>query len=190
MGQRWQSICFEILLQFQFGIHGFGQHEDIHWHPVVRVVGSDDARVKRPHRCPGGIVAACQWNFRDGMPSLSLFWDSVREAHPDPQVQQEAKKRNPPGYSDAESLARLWSTAGLRSVETLELEISMSFASFDDYWRPFLSGATRTSSYAMTLPDPVREKVVQVLRKRLIGTGPDRPFDLPARAWAVRGIVP
>ena len=148
------------------------------------------AREMRRVTRPGGLVAACQRDFRDGMPMLALFWESVREAHPDPQVRQETIKRTPIGYSDSESLKRLWSKADLRYVETLELEISMSFASFDDYWRPFLSGATRTSSYAMTLPDPVREKIAQVLRKRLIGTGPDRPFDLPARAWAVRGIVP
>jgi len=154
--------------------------------PDAEKAAGEMRRVTRP----GGTVAACQWDFRDGMPMLALFWDAVCEARPDTQTRQEAVNRVPLGYSDSESLVRLWSKADLRSVETLGLEISMSFASFDDYWRPFLSGATSTSSYAATLLDSVRETVVQTLRKRLIGDGPDRPFDLPARAWAVRGIVP
>jgi SAM-dependent methyltransferase len=154
--------------------------------PDAKKVAREMRRVTRP----GGLVAACQWDFRDGLPMLSLFWESVREAYPDPKVRQETIKRTPHVYSDPESLTRLWSLAGLRYVETLELDISMSFASFDDYWRPFLSGATLTSSYAATLPDSIRENVVRVLRKRLIGSGPDKPFALPARAWAVRGIVP
>ena len=65
----------------------------------------------------------------------------------------------------------------------------MDFASFEDYWKPFLSGVTPTSSYAPSLPEESRRALAARLRRRLLGGGPDRPFSLPARAWAVRGKV-
>ncbi len=66
----------------------------------------------------------------------------------------------------------------------------MDFASFDDYWTPFLGGATPTSSYAATLSDELRQTLIARLRQKVLGDGPDRPLTLPARAWVVRGIVP
>ncbi len=65
----------------------------------------------------------------------------------------------------------------------------MSFQSFDDYWAPFLGGATLTSSYVATLPGEIRDALRDRLRQRILGDSPDRPFDLPARAWAVKGRV-
>jgi SAM-dependent methyltransferase len=138
----------------------------------------------------GGCLAASQWDFRRGMPMLSLFWEAVQEVIPGERTRREAARRVSPDYSDEGALARLWEMAGLARVETAGLEIAMDFASFDDYWSPFLGGATLTSSYAATLPDDVRQRLAARLREKVLGDGPDRPFSLSARAWAVRGIVP
>lgn len=135
----------------------------------------------------GGYVAACQWDFRDGLPVLSMFWEAAAEILPGAVIAQEKAHRTNPGYTDAASLDALWQRAGLAAVEARCLDISMSFQSFDDYWAPFLGGATRTSSYAATLPCEVRDALRDRLRQRVLGDGPDRPFDLPARAWAVKG---
>ena len=70
-----------------------------------------------------------------------------------------------------------------------ELEIEMTFDGFTDYWSPFLGRATATSSYAATLPEDEQAALRALLRDRLLGDGSDRPFSLPARAWAVRGKV-
>lgn len=154
--------------------------------PDAAVAAGEMRRVTRP----GGIVAACQWDFRDGMPMTSLFWQAVQEVSPEAVAQGAAARRTPSGYSDREALAQLWSEAGLQSPETSRLEITMEFASFDDYWTPFLSNATPTSSFAGTLPPAVRQTVTGALREKLIGSGPDRPFALNAAAVAVRGIAP
>ncbi len=138
----------------------------------------------------GGCVAATQWDFRRGMPMLSLFWEAVQEVVPGERTRREAARRVSPGYSDEGALARLWEQAGLAEVEAAGLEIAMDFASFDDYWSPFLGGATPTSSYAATLSDDVRQRLAARLREKVLGDGPDRPFSLSARAWAVRGTVP
>jgi len=138
----------------------------------------------------GGPVAACQWDFRDGMPMLSLFWDAVRAAVPTDALGDQAARRNPPGYSDEAALAQLWAEAGLADVETGRLDVTLEFASFDDYWRPFLGGATPTSSFAATLTEEMRQAVEARLREMVPAPGPESPFALPARAWAVRGNVP
>jgi len=138
----------------------------------------------------GGCVAATQWDFRRGMPMLSLFWEAVQEVIPGERTRREAARRVSPGYSDEGALARLWEQVGLAEVEAVGLEIAMDFTSFDDYWSPFLGGATPTSSYAATLSDEVRQRLAAHLREKVLGDGPDRPFSLSARAWAVRGIVP
>lgn len=137
----------------------------------------------------GGCTTACQWDFVSGMPSLSYFWEAVSEILPKEQAQKEAKKRVPTGYSDAHALADLWTDLGHMNVETAQLEIRMEFVSFEDYWKPFLGGATPTSSYAMTLSDNLREDLANRLRTSILGNGPDRPFSIPARALAVRGLV-
>lgn len=55
---------------------------------------------------------------------------------------------------------------------------------------PFEAGATPTTRYASSLPEAHRLALRDRLRADLLGEGPDRPFGLSARAWAVRGIVP
>ncbi len=138
----------------------------------------------------GGCLAASQWDFRAGMPMLSLFWEAAQEVVPGERTRREAARPVRPGYSDEGAPARLWEQAGLARVESAGLEIAMDFSSFDDYWSPFLGGATPTSSYAATLPDDVRQRLAARLREKVLGDGPDRAFTLPAPAWAVRGTVP
>jgi len=35
-----------------------------------------------------------------------------------------------------------------------------------------------------------REALKKVLRQNVLGVGPEEPFSLKAKAWAVRGVVP
>ena len=144
------------------------------------------ARVTRP----GGLLAACQWDFAEGLPMIDRFWSALAELRSPDEAEKEQAARTPLGFSDAEILAGLWTKAGLSDVETAELETEMTFASFADYWDPFLGGATATSSYAATLPEAEQAALASRLRERLLGAGPDRAFSLPTRAWAVRGRVP
>ena len=89
-----------------------------------------------------------------------------------------------------EELGRLWREAGLQDVEVAPLTIQQEFASFDDYWGPFLLGTGPAGAYVATLDAPRREALRERLRARLLGNEPDRPFTLASRAWAVRGRVP
>jgi hypothetical protein len=82
----------------------------------------------------------------------------------------------------------LWESAGLSEIETCTLEISMGFANFEDYWGPFQSDVTQSSSYANTLSEDERSALKDRLYEKVLGSGPDRPFMLPAQACAVKGI--
>jgi hypothetical protein len=86
-------------------------------------------------------------------------------------------------------LAALWRAQGLERVEEQPLAIELSFASFEDYWRPFLGGQGPAGGYAASLPEAQRHALEARLRRRLLGTRQDGPFTLQARAWAVKGIV-
>jgi SAM-dependent methyltransferase len=138
----------------------------------------------------GGIVATCQWDFADGMPMLMHFWDAVAAVHPGGDTERETKRRVPKGRTTEESLGDLWRQCGLQDSATTTIDVVQDFANFEDYWRPFLSGATPTSTYAAGLPPAVQEAIKAELRERLSGGDADRPFTLTARALAVRGRVP
>ncbi len=138
----------------------------------------------------GGCVVTCQWNFADGMPMLALFWDAVIKVVATDAAREAATDCMVVDYPDEDALRRLWQAAGLVEVETQGHEIAMDFGSFEDYWTPFLSGATPTSAYAERLSEAEKTAVKDRLRHTTMGSGPDRPLTLRAQAWAVRGTVP
>jgi len=132
---------------------------------------------------PGGVVAAAVWDYSDGMKMLRVFFDEAIAL--DPAVEPEDEAHMP--LSRRGELAALWTAAGLQDVTESPLEITMHFASFDDYWQPFLLGQGPAGAYVAKLPKDRQAALAARMRKRLVGDGPDHAFDLPARAWAVKG---
>jgi len=135
-------------------------------------------------------VVASQWNFKDGMAMLALFWDAVIETVDTPSARKAATDCMVVDYPDEEALRSLWEEAGLVEVETQLQEIEMAFESFDDYWAPFMSGVTPTASYAQKLSEDQRNALKDRLREKTIGRANDHPFTLPTQAWAIKGLVP
>jgi SAM-dependent methyltransferase len=135
---------------------------------------------------PDGVIAAAVWDYGDGMQMLRVFWDEAVAL--DPAIAARDERHMTlcrPG-----ELTSLWSASGLDRVEEQPLVIDLAFASFDDYWSPFLGGQGPAGAYVTSLADSARAALETRLRARLLGTRPDGPFTLPARAWAVRGVVP
>jgi SAM-dependent methyltransferase len=131
--------------------------------------------------CPDGVVAAAVWDYGDGMGMLRTFWDEAIEL--DPETASRDEGRMP--LSRSGELATLWRRNGLREVEEHALTIEQTFASFDDYWEPFLCGQGPAGAYTVSLPESSRQALQDRLRRRLGGDG----FTLSSRAWAVRGVV-
>jgi SAM-dependent methyltransferase len=135
---------------------------------------------------PGGTVAAAVWDYGDGMEMLRAFWDEAVALTPTSAARDE---RNVPLCRRGD-LARLWREQGLQGVVEEGLTIETRFASFDDFWTPFLERQGPAGAYAASLSASDREALRLRLRRRLLGDAPDKAIVMRARAWAVRGTLP
>jgi ubiquinone/menaquinone biosynthesis C-methylase UbiE len=129
---------------------------------------------------PGGTIAACTWDYADGMTMLRTFWDAAREI--DPESPDEGRTMR---FTTERELRDLWERAGLTDVRTRSLEVSTEYADFDDYWLPFTLGVGPGGAYAASLGDESLERLRDGCFQRL--GAPDGPFTLSARAVAVSG---
>jgi SAM-dependent methyltransferase len=135
----------------------------------------------------GGLVAACQWDFDRGLPMISLFWEAAEAVAPEAVARQ--RGQGSAKLVNDKDLGELWISCDLWKVRTASLELTMKFSSFDDFWLPFLGGATPTSAFAATLNRETGGTVAAVLRDKMPISARDGSFALPARAWAVAGIT-
>jgi hypothetical protein len=117
------------------------------------------------------------------MEMLRILWDTAVALDP---AAESKHDRNSP-YCRKGELAALWIESGLQQVEETSLAITLEFNSFQDYWTPFLTRVSRSSSYVSDLPAERQRALQDRLRDRLLGGQEDRPFKLQARAWAVMG---
>jgi SAM-dependent methyltransferase len=124
---------------------------------------------------PGGVVAACVWDHAgDGGP-LTAFWRAVHEL--DPAASDESGL---PGVR-AGQLLELCGLAGLAAAHQHSISVTVSHATFADWWEPFTLGVGPAGSYAASLT-PGRRELLRGLCRELLGSGPIR---IRAAAWAV-----
>ena len=131
---------------------------------------------------PGGTVAACTWDYRDGMTMLRVFWDAAVAV--DPSAPHEGRTMS---FCSRDELDQLWRDVGLADVQTGELVVARSYASFDDFWEPFTFGVGPGGAYCVSLDPPSRTALREECFRQL--GSPDGPLDLTARAWLVRGTA-
>ena len=135
---------------------------------------------------PGGWVAACVWDYDEGMEMLRKFWDAAVALDP---AAARLDERDMP-FSRRGQLSALWNESGFKDVRETGLAIDLEFVSFEDYWAPFLESQGPAGVYVASLTKGQREKLKDRLRNEVLGGKPDGPFTLKARSWAVRGRVP
>lgn len=133
----------------------------------------------------GGQVAACVWDYAEKMDLIRTYWDAAAQLGLLPPGQDQGE-RFPICRPDA--LAAAFAGAGLQQVEMSAIEIEMPFVDFDDYWQPFLGGQGPAPAHAMSLDEPVRTRLRDLIRRHL-PVQPCGAIHLAARAWAVRGTV-
>ena len=133
----------------------------------------------------GGTIAAYVWDYAGKMELMRYFWDAAIELVPDAAKMDEGV-RFP--LCRAEALVALFASAGLHSPEATAIDIPTPFASFEDYWQPFLGGQGPAPAYAMSLDETTRARLRDHLQAR-IPVQTDGSISLTARAWAVRATV-
>ena len=154
---------------------------------VVNFMADAEAGVREMARVtrPGGVVAACVWDYAGEMTLLRAFWDAAREVDREraAAVDEGAVMR---WCADGE-LAGLWRGAELEDVRSGPLVVRAAYADFEDLWAPLPSGVGPSGAFCKSL-DPERRAALHDAYRRRLGVG-DGPFELTARAWAVAGIV-
>jgi SAM-dependent methyltransferase len=135
---------------------------------------------------PGGVVSACVWDYGAGMQMLRFFWDEAVASDPGVAVKDERNMK----LSRRGELGDLWRRAGLSAVEESQLSFVQRFASFDDYWAPFLKGSGPGGEYVQSLGPAQRDLLAARLHARLSKGAFDGSFTLDATANCVRGVVP
>lgn len=134
----------------------------------------------------GGTIAAYVWDYAGKMELMRYFWDAAVELDPDAARMDEGV-RFP--LCRPEALEGLFAGAGLQGVQVTPIDVPTPFATFEDYWQPFLGGQGPAPAYAMSLDDAARARLRDRIRER-IPSGADGTISLTARAWAIRGTAP
>lgn len=133
----------------------------------------------------GGTIGAYVWDYAGKMELMRFFWDAAVELTPDAARMDEGS-RFP--LCRPEALVELLAGAGLDGVEVVAIDVPTPFASFEDYWQPFLGGQGPAPAYAMALEEMARARLRERLRAR-VPVEADGSISLTARAWAARGTV-
>ena len=148
----------------------------VHFMTDVAAGIAEMARVTRA----GGVVASSTWDFSGGMKLLGTFWASARAVDPGAESESSA--------FDEARLDALWRGAGLGEVEVDALVVSSRYEDFDELWDTFLLGVGPAGQHLAAQP-PERQSAIRAEYFSRAGE-PTGPFELDARAWAVRGRVP
>jgi SAM-dependent methyltransferase len=155
---------------------------------VLNFVPNPDAALAEMARVAdkGGTIAAYVWDYAGKMELIRFFWDAAVQLDADAAKLDEGA-RFP--LCRPEALEQLFADAGLAGVEVTAIDTPTPFASFDEYWQPFLGGQGPAPAYAMSLDEVTRARLRDRVRERL-PVEADGSISLIARAWAVRATVP
>jgi SAM-dependent methyltransferase len=133
----------------------------------------------------GGAITACTWDYAEGMTLIRTFFDAAIALYPAAIEHDEGRRMR---YCQPDELRDLWLDSGLNDVEVRPLVVIARYENFDDLWSPLEFGVGPAGAYVASLAQQQREDLKAELHRRL-GVG-DGPFELTARAWAARGVVP
>lgn len=123
----------------------------------------------------GGTVAASVWDLAGEAGPLQAFWRAAQAV--DPEAQDEGEL---PGSREGH-LAELAEAAGLREIRSTSLTVQVQFASFEEWWAPYLLGVGPAGSYVASLSPDLRDRVRESCRSRF----PEGPFEHGGAAWVV-----
>lgn len=145
------------------------------------------AEMRRVAR-PGAVVAATVWDARGGFVANRMFFDTA--AALDPQGGERRARNYTRPLTRPGELAAAWRAAGLHDIAETSLCIRMEFASFDDYWAPYVGRDGPGAEYVGALDAAQRERLRDAVRKAYLDGEPDGPRSYAALAWAVKGTAP
>lgn len=152
--------------------------------------------VPRPHEAiaemhrvakPGAVVAAAVWDARGGFVANRMFFDTAAALDPRAAIRRGKNYTRP--LTKPGELAAAWRQAGFRNVSETVLLIRMEYASFGDYWAPYLGKDGPGAEYVSSLGDDERNRLENAVLAAYLDGEPDGPRSYAALAWAVKGVA-
>ena len=156
----------------------------LHFVPRAQDAIAEMRRVAKP----GAVVGAAVWDARGGFVANRLFFDTA--AALDPKANERRAKNYTRPLTRPGELASAWRGAGFVDVRETLLHIRMEYASFADYWAPFLGKDGPGAEYVGTLDPDARARLEAAVRSAYLDGEVDGPRSYAALAWAVKGVTP
>ena len=156
----------------------------LHFVPRADQAIAEMRRVARP----GAVVGAAVWDARGGFVATRMFLDTA--AVLDPKANERRARSYTRPMTRPGELANAWRAAGFTDVVETTLVIRMEFASFEDYWAPYVGTDGPQAEYIATLSDAERTRLRDAVKLAYVDGEPDGPRSYAALAWAVKGIAP
>lgn len=128
---------------------------------------------------PGGVVAACVWDFAGRRAPQTLFFAALASI-----VTGIDDESGRVGAREGD-LIDLLTAAGCSDVEGSELTVTVQYPTFDAWWAPYTLGVSPAGKQLAALSGPQRDAV----RGRCEELLPNAPFAISATAWSARGIA-
>lgn len=125
----------------------------------------------------GGWVGATVWDLAGSREPMWPVWAALAEidpGHPDEKGLQGGA---------AGQLRQMFEAAGLRDVEDVEMPVTVTHPTFEEWWEPYLATVGPIGE-AIAALDPARREQLRATCRERLGDG---PFELTAVAFAARG---
>jgi SAM-dependent methyltransferase len=151
----------------------------LHFVSDAELASREMARVVRP----GGAIAACVWDFDEGMEMLRAFWDAATALDPNAPDEARTLRFGRPG-----EIAEVFTSVGLVDVRESEITTSSAYDGFEELWSGFLAGVGPAGSFCVALDPDGRARLHDELFER-VGR-PDGSFTLNAVARCAVASVP
>jgi SAM-dependent methyltransferase len=150
---------------------------------VFAFVGDPAAAASEMRRVtrPGGVAAACMWDFTGRMTMMRALWDSIDEV--DPSGDERPRRfGGQPG-----DLADLWRETGFQDVVEGDLTVSADYGGFDEFMAALQGAAGPTGQRIAQLDANGLERLGEAIHRRL--GSPDGAFSLEATAIYTTGVA-
>ena len=126
-------------------------------------------------------VAVCMW----GIEEVEMFAAIDRTARV---VGSSSRERGAQRYRKPQELHDLLAGAGMTNLQVGELDVTASYADFDDFWQALSRQVGPAGAWLHSLDGPQRALAHDELHRQL--GGPSGAFKLGGRAYAARGACP
>jgi SAM-dependent methyltransferase len=135
---------------------------------------------------PGGVVAACQWDFAR-MPVIDALMEAITAISP--LAGSQISGSSPSVLSDEADLRLAWIEAGFVDAVADSIAVTRAFPSFDHLWTPLLAGSTPSTMKLASLSGDEQLAVRAHMLRRFGAEHPSSPLSVTAEALVARGVA-